>query len=71
VPIGEDIGACPFCSGRVSISRNPNAVMHSMPMCAKFEAEEPLMFLHNMRVAKVGPLPDDAEWPFPKDQEPS
>jgi len=45
--------------------------MHSMPMCAKFEAEEPLMFLHNMRVAKVGPLPDDAEWPFPKDQEPS
>ncbi|HXJ49290.1 MAG TPA: hypothetical protein VNF91_09000 [Candidatus Acidoferrum sp.] len=55
--------SCPFCGRRVVAHSEPQAVMHEMPMCPKFEAEEPLMFLRNARVAMVGRMPDDDEWP--------
>lgn len=56
---------CPFCSGRFGYSDEPQGVLHSIPYCAKFEVEEPLMYLRNARVAMVGRLPDDDEWPVP------
>lgn len=70
----EDVGKCPFCGGTVSVVDEKNgiaAVMHSMPFCEKFEAEEPEMFLRNMRMKVVGPMPDDDEFPLPVKQRPS
>ena len=54
---------CPFCGLGVRALSEPQAVMHFEPMCPKFEAEEPLVFLRNARVAMVGSMPDDDEWP--------
>lgn len=59
------IGACPFCKGIVAIVDEPQALIHSEPTCSKFDEEEPLVFLRGMRLATVGPLPDDDEWPLP------
>jgi hypothetical protein len=54
---------CPFCGANVVVSASPQAVMHGLPMCKKFEDEDPLVFLRNARLIIVGPLPDDAEYP--------
>jgi hypothetical protein len=41
---------CPFCLvGFVSASKEQMAVMHTMPMCARFEKEEPDVFLESCR----------------------
>ncbi len=69
--VGEDLGKCPFCDGKIGIVRKQMAVLHSMPQCAKFEAEDPMMFLRNVRMKTVGRVPNDDEWPMPVKQEPS
>jgi hypothetical protein len=71
--IVDDLGPCPFCGGRVGAVNDGDkqASAHSMPICQKFETEDPLMFLHNMRVKLIGRLPDDDEYPMPIKQEPS
>jgi hypothetical protein len=70
--VGHDLGPCPYCGGRIgAIGEGQLAAMRSFPACPKFEAEDPLTFLHNMRMKVVGPVPDDDEWPMPIKQEPS
>jgi hypothetical protein len=66
------LGACPFCGAAIGVMRKEGqqAVAHGLPTCAKFESEDPLMFLHNVRMRTVGSLPDDDEWPLPIKQEP-
>lgn len=63
--VGET-GRCPFCQGEFSLfskdAKNLDGVLHSMPYCKKFEEEDVLVFLRNLRVAKIGVLPDDDEW---------
>ena len=62
-----DLGKCPYCEG--SIGTGDMSVFHSIPYCEKFDKEEPLVFLRNVRLATVGKLPDDEEWPLPTKQE--
>lgn len=42
---------CPFCDGNFSASIEPPAVMHSLPVCAKFVGSEPTDFLRAARTA--------------------
>ena len=61
---------CPFCSGKVRVHEASEAVTHTVPTCAKFDGEDALTFLRNVRLQLVGPLEDDADWPLrPRDQE--
>lgn len=55
---------CPFCDGNFSWVMEPMAVGHSIPPCPKFVKEDAMTFIRNVRLATVGPLPDDAEWPL-------
>jgi len=55
---------CPFCGGNVVVVAERHAVMRSMPMCEKFDKEDPLVFLRNARMVVVGKMPDDDEWPI-------
>lgn len=59
---------CPFCKGEMKIVMEPMGILHSYPPCQKYIAEDPLVFLRNARLATVGPLPDDPEWPLPVEQ---
>jgi hypothetical protein len=67
----QPIGPCPFCGGALGVidTEEKQAVLHSEPSCQKFQDEEPLTFLRNARMAAVGPLPDDDEWPMPVKQD--
>lgn len=69
--IGEDLGPCPYCGKAVAVvqEEGKEAVLHGLPICEKFEAEDPMMFIHNMRMKVAGPQPDDDEWPMPIKQE--
>jgi hypothetical protein len=55
---------CPFCDGAVHILNRPRAVMHTVPQCKKFMDEDPLVFLRNLRLATVGPVAGDEQWPI-------
>jgi hypothetical protein len=75
--VAEDIARCPFCGGQVGVvmEEGKQAMIHSLPICEKYQREDPLVFLHSLRMKVVGPLPDDDEWPMPSaadtEQEPS
>lgn len=56
---------CPFCAGSVQVSTSPRAVMHTVPYCDKFDKEDALVFLRNLRLATVGPVAGDEKWPVP------
>lgn len=73
--VAESLGKCPFCgAGDVMIigkEATRSGVGHSNTPCPKFLAEEPGMFVHNMRIALVGRMPDDDDYPMPIKQDPS
>ena len=48
---GEDAGLCPFCRGKIAVSSEPPAVMHSLPLCAEYRALPPLEFLERVSAA--------------------
>lgn len=56
---------CPFCVGEIKVINEPRSIAHTVPPCQKYLDEDVLVFLRNVRLATVGPLPDDAEWPLP------
>lgn len=46
---------CPFCAGKFSASAEPPAVLHTLPVCAKFtelEVDEFLIAAREAREAK-------------------
>lgn len=57
---------CPFCSGEVRVVVGPpDGVMHSVPYCKKFDKEDALTFLRNVRRATKGPVsPSDLVTPL-------
>ena len=36
---------CPFCGRQAGVSTHPSAVIHALPMCAKFDQLEPADYL--------------------------
>jgi hypothetical protein len=56
---------CPFCPGHYTLAQGEDGyfITHTIPYCEKFGNEDPLVYVRNARVAKIGRLPDDDEWP--------
>jgi hypothetical protein len=53
---------CPFCGGLIKVLVGPpDGIMHSKPQCQKFDDEDPLTFIRNVRLATYGPAPGDHE----------
>lgn len=51
---------CPFCQGEVLVVVGPpDGVMHSVPYCKKFDDEDALRFLRNVRRATKDPVSRD------------
>lgn len=49
----EDLGKCPFCgSGDIAVCWEPFCVLHSTPMCERFNREEPDVFLRSVIAAR-------------------
>lgn len=53
MPIGEDLGACPFCGKSIGFTRNehgvPDGVVHEVPYCDKFITLDPIEFMVAVR----------------------
>lgn len=51
---GDALGDCPFCGGEIAFSRDeggtPDGMVHSIPMCEKFETMDALTFARAVRV---------------------
>lgn len=62
---------CPFCLGEITVLTKERAIAHTVPPCEKYAQQDVLTFFRNVRLATVGPVPDDAEWPLPVPQKPS
>lgn len=41
---------CPFCGGQCATTDKPLGVLHSLPLCERFGALEPVEFLHAVNV---------------------
>lgn len=50
--VGIDLGGCPFCGGQISAAMEEGGVMHTFPMCPKFEAIDVLEFIAAVREAR-------------------
>lgn len=52
--IAKGIGpfACPFCVGTFSVTEDPPAVAHTVPICSKFVECEPDAFLRAARLKR-------------------
>jgi hypothetical protein len=51
---GEDLGPCPFCGRSIAYGINPvdgmaDSLLHTMPMCEKFESMDVEEFVVAMR----------------------
>lgn len=44
---------CPFCSGTVSASAREGAVVHTMPVCAKFDVLDAIAFMEACNDEKI------------------
>lgn len=59
--IGEDLAPCPFCGRWVGFtldsSGEPNGLTHVMPMCERFNADDPLTFIQTMNAIREGGVP--------------
>lgn len=44
-----DIGDCPFCGGKLSVSLKPQSVIHSQPICQVFVDKDVNEFLIAVR----------------------
>jgi hypothetical protein len=49
---GTDAGSCPFCRGRLAISKEPPAVMHTLPLCPTYAETGPIEFLRRVNAAR-------------------
>lgn len=47
--IAEELGACPFCNGRIAATLDPPAALHSLPYCAEFTRLDAEKFLQAVR----------------------
>lgn len=55
--VGEPLCTCPFCGGDVSVSYEPPAVLHTLPVCSKYTALDADDFLVAVRNALAGAKP--------------
>lgn len=59
---------CQFCGGKISVSKEPRSVMHTVPACEKFMKLDVLDFLiENRRAAGITDEMADKLFPIPKD----
>lgn len=49
----ESLGTCPYCSGTIGYTKDidghADSVAHTMPMCSRYEAEDPITFIREVR----------------------
>lgn len=45
---------CPFCFASLAVTHEPPSVLHGLPMCAAFLANEPDVYLRKVREALEG-----------------